>query len=249
MFEIINAHCLDALETLKRQDRKFDAIVADPPYCSGGFLPAQKMGKGAEKYSDSTKFLGTFSDGMTERVLYRFTEEWVRKALEVLNSPGYFFLFTDWRMIGTFRDAALEAGLFVRGLLTWGKGKNRTRPQKGNFSQTSEFIIWGTRDKNKSDVYVTESVFAALAPNVLKRIHPTQKPTELIERLFDILPSDARSICDPFSGSGSTGIAALKRGFNFVGIERDEQFARLSRERLQKFADLQNSGNVEDDVL
>lgn len=62
--------------------------------------------------------------------------------------------------------------------------------------------------------------------------HPTVKPKELMELLLEDLPEGA-TILDPFMGSGSTGIAALRREKNFIGIEQDKEYIRIATQRIR----------------
>ena len=78
MFEIINGNCLDVLEDFAREGRRFDAVIADPPYCSGGVTPAS-VKSGVRKYINRTD-LGDFGDGMTQRAYVLFSRYWLESC-------------------------------------------------------------------------------------------------------------------------------------------------------------------------
>ncbi len=63
------------------------------------------------------------------------------------------------------------------------------------------------------------------------RFHPTQKPLALMEWCLSFLP-DAVTILDPFMGSGTTGVACVNTGRNFIGIEKDPQYFEIAKERI-----------------
>jgi site-specific DNA-methyltransferase (adenine-specific)/modification methylase len=65
-----------------------------------------------------------------------------------------------------------------------------------------------------------------------ERVHPTQKPVGVMEFCLEQLPADATLICDPFMGSGTTGVACVRRGLQFVGIEREPQYFEVACKRL-----------------
>lgn len=67
-----------------------------------------------------------------------------------------------------------------------------------------------------------------------RRVHPTQKPVGMMEWCVDQLPNDVGLICDPFMGSGTTGVAALNRGMKFVGIERERSYFDDACARIEK---------------
>lgn len=65
-------------------------------------------------------------------------------------------------------------------------------------------------------------------------IHPTVKPIKLMEYLCKLVTPPGGVVLDPFMGSGTTGVAALRNGFQFRGIEREEQYFYISQARLEK---------------
>jgi DNA modification methylase len=66
------------------------------------------------------------------------------------------------------------------------------------------------------------------------REHPTQKPLGVMAWALDQLPDDVRLICDPFMGSGTTGVAAIQKGLEFIGIEREVSYFDAACQRLQE---------------
>ena len=65
------------------------------------------------------------------------------------------------------------------------------------------------------------------------REHPTQKPVQLMKWCLGFLP-DAQTILDPYCGSGSTGVAAVQMGRDFIGIERDERYFDIAVRRIEQ---------------
>lgn len=63
--------------------------------------------------------------------------------------------------------------------------------------------------------------------------HPTQKPVPLMRWCLGFLP-DAQTVCDPFMGSGTTGVAALEQGRAFIGIERDPDYFAIACRRIRE---------------
>lgn len=66
------------------------------------------------------------------------------------------------------------------------------------------------------------------------REHPTQKPTGVMEWCIDQLPDDVLTIVDPFMGSGTTGVAAIKKGKQFTGIEREASYFDIACRRISE---------------
>lgn len=64
--------------------------------------------------------------------------------------------------------------------------------------------------------------------------HPTQKPVPLMTWCIKLLPSDSAIILDPFMGSGTTGVAAVQMGRQFIGIEREEKYFQIACKRIEE---------------
>jgi len=66
----------------------------------------------------------------------------------------------------------------------------------------------------------------------IKRVHPTQKPVILMERIIDDYTKQSDTIADPFTGSGTTGVACIRTGRKFIGIELDEGYCEIAAKRM-----------------
>jgi site-specific DNA-methyltransferase (adenine-specific)/modification methylase len=73
------------------------------------------------------------------------------------------------------------------------------------------------------------------------KVHPTQKPEALMRWCVDRLPTDAQTILDPFMGSGTTGVAAVQMGRDFIGIEREPKYFDIACKRIE---DAQRQGDM-----
>ena len=67
-----------------------------------------------------------------------------------------------------------------------------------------------------------------------ENIHPTVKPTDLMRYLCRLVTPPGGLVFDPFMGSGSTGVAALREGFNFIGIEREPKYFDIACRRIEQ---------------
>ena len=70
-----------------------------------------------------------------------------------------------------------------------------------------------------------------------KRYHPTQKPTELVQQLIEMFSEPGQLICDPFLGSGTTAVAAVKSGRHYIGYEIDPGYFQICCDRLDETED------------
>lgn len=225
--ELIRGDALETLKALAETGRTFDALVTDPPYCSGGVTPAERRRSPNSKYFETKSV--AFDDGLDQISLWETTRAWLVAARRVLAPIGYVAIFCDWRQIPVFSSAFQSAGLFWRGVAVWDKGN--ARPNRGQFKPVCEFLIWGTATWEKSDKF-GNGLFRLPPDPATRRYHPAQKPVALIKQILAILPDKARAVLDPFCGSASTGIAAREMGLDFTGIEISEHYYKIARDRL-----------------
>lgn len=116
---------------------------------------------------------------------------------------------------------------------------------------TMQWLVW---DKGQRDFSLADCEFAWSSQHKAARIfnyargkavqdgkeHPTQKPVALMKWCLNFLPK-ARSIADPFMGSGTTGIAAVQMGREFIGIELDPSYFAIACKRIE---DAQRQGDM-----
>ncbi|MEV5391959.1 DNA-methyltransferase [Nocardia farcinica] len=214
----------------------FDAVVTDPPYCSGGITNTDRITRTArEKYVSSDSAAGhampDFSgDQRDQRSFTLWSSIWMSEALRLTRPGGQLLTFTDWRQLPAVSDALQIAGWRWRGIIVW--AKRSARPQPG-FRNECEYVLWashGALDRDHRMPYLP-GVYTHASPRGAQRQHITAKPVELMLDLVRALPDDAR-VLDPFAGSGTTGVAAIRTARQFVGIEGSPEYAHVARDRI-----------------
>ncbi|MFB7618108.1 DNA-methyltransferase [Kitasatospora sp. NPDC056181] len=228
-------HRGDALTVLKSlPDESVNAVITDPPYNSGGRTSSERTSRDARaKYvtSNSVHDLKTFPGENRDQRSYRsWLTELLTEAYRASTEHSVAMVFSDWRQEPTTSDALQMAGWTWQGTIPW--IKPASRPRKGGFKQSAEFISWGVKGTldNSRDLYLPGH-FIASQPRK-DRVHITQKPLEIMQKLVQICPEDG-VVLDPFTGSGSTGIAALREGRRFVGVELSPHYAEIADQRLR----------------
>lgn len=224
----------DALEALKQMETEtIDAIITDPPYGAGGRTEAERMKGRAMTGSDSPWskrwFLG---DGISTAGLVWLLRSVAFEATRLLRPGGSLLVFCDWRMWSSIVPAMESAGLGLQQMIVWDKGS----PGLGvGFRATHELVA---HLRKGSGPY-----FSRNGSNVIRHArvvrgkeHPTQKPVEVMEQLLEVVTPEGGLVVDPFCGSGTTGVACLRRGRRFVGIDRDPEYVQIARRRLQAAA-------------
>ncbi|WP_327073964.1 site-specific DNA-methyltransferase [Kitasatospora purpeofusca] len=228
-------HRGDALTVLKSlPDESVNAVITDPPYNSGGRTSSERTSRDARaKYvtSNSAHDLKTFPGENRDQRSYRsWLTELLTEAYRASTEHSVAMVFSDWRQEPTTSDALQMAGWTWQGTIPW--IKPASRPRKGGFKQSAEFITWGVKGTldNSRAIYLPGH-FIASQPRK-DRVHITQKPLEIMQQLVQICPEDG-VVLDPFTGSGSTGVAALREGRRFVGAELSPHYAEIADQRLR----------------
>lgn len=97
---------------------------------------------------------------------------------------------------------------------------------------------WGCADlpilkKDNRLSHMTSNYTGKVMKDVMaQNVHPTVKPIELMRRLIRLVSRPGHTIIDPFLGSGTTGIAAVLEGRNFIGIEREPDYFNIAKTRI-----------------
>jgi site-specific DNA-methyltransferase (adenine-specific) len=192
-----------------------DAVVTDPPY---GILNLEGEGStSAIRKSPRQQGSGTLKN----RILNVSNVMWDRApgaetfaALRAMSKHQVFWGGNYFPLPPT------------RCVLVW--DKEQPWP---NFSQAE--IAW-------TNIGRPAAIFRRSSGQTPNKVHPTQKPVELMRWCLGFLP-DAALVLDPFCGSGSTGVAAVLEGRRFIGIEREAQYVEIARRRI---ADAAAQGNL-----
>lgn len=241
---LINAH--DSLSVLKRMATgSVDAVITDPPYSSGGAFRGDRMSDTGSKYVQTGTELErpNFSgDNRDQRAYLMWCSLWLSEALRVARPGSPILVFTDWRQLPTTTDALQCGGWVWRGIVPWDKGEG-TRPVMGRFRNQAEYVVWGSAGPMPVERAVGVLPGSYTVP-VLQadKHHQTGKPTALMRRLVRIVEPGG-IILDPFSGSFTTGVAALAEGYRFIGIEREPAYVEVGRQRLAEVQDLSSSAS------
>lgn len=210
-----------------------DCVLTDPPYSNGGLFRNQRNRSTSKKIqSTGTVDLKPdfFGDCRDQRSLEKWCSYWMGECWRVLRPGGMLMCFIDWRNLAAVIDAIQVAGFTYRGVFCWNKAN--ARPQKGIFRNDTEFVVYGTKgDVIQQERYAKGYLECTPVPTK-KRIHSTEKPVELLERLLCFVP-DGGMVVDPFAGSGAVGEACHNLGIRFSGSELSEEYAALANSRLE----------------
>jgi len=116
------------------------------------------------------------------------------------------------------------------------KNAGLTKEVENDRFQTRECTQCGKNVPYVGSCGCPDAEIIMVASKPTKNVHPTVKPIDLMRYLVRLVTPRGGTTLDPFLGSGSTGIAAHLEGFNFIGIEKDEEYLELAKERIDWWA-------------
>lgn len=213
---LINLYHGDCLETMKDiPDGSVDLVLTDPPY---GI-------RKKEKWDDKIYFLNSM-------------ENWLKESYRV-SKLGVIWFCADIMIPEIMRITSKNNIVFHR-LLIWNKpsGSQYAGAMHNKIWYSIEPILVFLKNENLTKIkniqnYSYASFDARTIPQK-KYNHPTVKPTNLMEWLIKHYSEEGHIILDPFMGSGSTGVACVNTGRNFIGIEKDETYFNIAKKRIEE---------------
>ena len=216
-YKLYQGDCLEIMGDIK--DKSVDLIVTDPPY----LMDYQSNRRKKEDRFDKIK---------NDKGNYMLIQDYLEECHRIMKDNTAIYCFCSWHNIDFFKNE-FEKHFKLKNILVWNKNNHGTGDLKGSYAPKHEFILFGhkgrtlLREKRIADVIDCPKISSN------KLTHPTEKPQDLLE-IFIKQSSDVGSIIfDGFMGTGSCGIAAKKLNRSFIGIELDEKYFNIAKDRLE----------------
>lgn len=230
---LFRADALDLLPALP--EGCADALVTDPPYSSAvrGVPDERRRNADYQRETATRPRYPEMAGNHRDPDAYAaWWTRWAQAARRLLRPGAPAAVFTDWRQYPLVAHAFQAAGFRWRGTAVWDKGL-RALPRRGRFRQQAEFLLWGSNGDLAAEPAAPclPGVFPHPVDQGGGKRHITGKPVALMAALLALAPPGAL-VLDPFAGSGSTGVAALRTGRRFLGVEIVPEYADLAAERL-----------------
>ncbi len=241
---ILVGDCVEHMAKLP--EASVDLVFADPPYNLqlGGELlrPNHSRVDGIEEDWDRFADFAAYD---------RFTRAWLEAARRVLKPDGALWVIGSYHNI--YRVGALlqDLGFWILNDIVWRKTNPMPNFRGRRFTNAHETLLWCARSQQSRYTFNYEAMKTlndelqmrsdwlfplCVGPERLKRqgkkAHPTQKPEALLHRVLLAATKPGDLVLDPFFGTGTTGAVAKRLGRRFIGIEREEEYAALARERI-----------------
>ncbi len=244
--------CGDCVEVLGKVRKPFaDLIFADPPF---------NIGYKYDKYNDRQK----------RKNYIAWTKDWMGICKKVLKPNGSFYIAIGDEYAANVKIIADQLGLFMRNWIVW--HYTFGQQTKNKFARAHTHIFYFVNDRenftfNEHAVRVPSDrqlyykdrranpkgkmpddvwgEFSRVCGTFKERTgwHPCQMPENLLKRIIAASSNPGDCVLDPFSGSGTTAIAAYQLGRSYVGIETSQKYIENTKQRLAELKD-RSTGNL-----
>lgn len=219
--QLMQGDCLELMKDIPNDS--IDLVVIDPPY------KIETSGAGLYKQADKqyVKELNGMKDGFSEEVLEELCR--VMKKINI-------YLFCSQKQIIPLLDYFVKKKRCNWNLITW--HKTNPVPACGNkYLTDTEFILFfrekGVKVHGSFDTKFTYYVTPLNQKDKKLYKHPTVKPVNIIKNFIVNSSQEGEVVLDCFMGSGSTGVACVNTNRDFIGIELDEKYFNIAKERIE----------------
>ena len=265
IYELFEGNCLDILPTLP--ECSIDMIFADPPYnLSNGGITCHAGRMVSVDKGDWDKSNGIDKD-------HEFAIDWLTACRRVLKDDGTIWVSGTMHKIYSIGFALQQLGYKLLNDISWFKPNAAPNLSCRYFTHSHETLIWAAKSeksKHKFDYQLMkqiaggkqmrslwmnldvkdepQDIWSITTPTKTEKKfgkHPTQKPLALIERIILASTNSGDVILDPFTGSSTTGVAAVRHNRRFIGIDNNTEYLELSVKRLkEEFAEIKGKSKL-----
>ncbi len=251
---------LDILQTIP--DESIDLIFADPPYnlSNNGFTCH------AGKRVSVNKGNWDKSNGLEENLKFHY--DWINACRRVLKPNGTMWISGTYHSIYVCGFALQKQRWHILNDICWFKPNAAPNLSCRMFTASHETLLWAKKDKKCKHTFNYDSMkngnweqdFVKKPGKQMRSLwsvntpknnekkhgkHPTQKPEDLLKRIVLASSNVGDTILDPFCGSATTGVVALRYGRKFVGIDAEQEYIdTLAIPRIEDEIDNESEGAI-----
>ncbi len=247
----------DTMDLLPKFDHKFDMVFADPPYfLSNNGLSIQNgeivsVNKGFWDKSEGFDFLNDFN------------RKWLSLVRDKMKDDATIWISGTMHNIFSVGQILTELGFKILNVITWEKTNPPPNFSCRFFTHSTEQIIWARKSEKVPHYFNYELMKQLNGDKQMKDVwklpaiapwekscgkHPTQKPLSVLTRLILASTRPNAWILDPFTGSSTTGIAANLANRKFLGIDQEEEFLIISKNRKLEIENLMLAANYKQKI-
>lgn len=223
----------DCLRTMRRFPAgTIDLIVTDPPYNIASDHALTRHNGRVMTTAEAWGAWDRYDDGTYRRFLAALIREFHR----LLRPGGQLYLWLGSRALGTAIDAGERAGFRFRAKIVAVKARPQPAWREGNWRSAYEECLYFSNGQPRPFHFASQARMqnVLLLPYEPKESeHPTEKRRAMIAPLIEASSDRGDLVFDPFLGSGTTAVVARALGRDYLGIEREERYLAMARERLR----------------
>lgn len=229
-----------ALKNIKKES--IDVIFADPPY----FLSNGGITCHSGKMVSVNK--GIWDQGSSFEDKHKFNRKWIKACKKILKLNGTIWISGTFHNIYSIGVALEQEGFKIINNITWKKTNPSPNLACKCFTHSTETILWAKKNDKKTKHFFNYQLMRKINHNKqMKDVwegsltskkekifgkHPTQKPEYLLEKILLASTKEGDLVLDPFCGSSTTGVVCKKLKRNYIGIDNNEDYIKLSIKRL-----------------
>ena len=240
-FELYNENTFDVLDKLIKEKKKINCIFADPPY----FLSNDGITCVNGKMVKVNKGEWDKSKGIEQN--FQFNYDWLERCKNLLTDSGTIWVSGTFHIIYAVAFAAQKLEMKFLNNIVWEKPNPPPNLSCRYFTHSTETILWFGKHKKSRHLFnyktmkkinnnkQMKDVWRMTAPKKEEKKfgkHPTQKPVTLLDWIIKSSSKKSDTILDPFSGSGTTGVASILNNRKFIGVEFDKKYCSLAKKRI-----------------
>lgn len=237
--KIYNMDCIEFMKDIENES--IDLIFADPPYnLSKSNFKMQFVKSGGTDLSTNKGGWDKFAQEDYEI----FTKKWLSESFRILKKTGSIWVAGTYHSIYLTGYLMESLGFEILNEILWHKTDATPNLSCTRFVADHENFIWARKGKGNTFNYAQmksinndrqmRSIWSKGKTAGGKKIHPTQKPEWLLERILLATSKPRDIVFDPFMGSGTTAVTAKKLNRSFLGTEIDPNYYKAALERLEK---------------
>ncbi|MDR4988889.1 MAG: site-specific DNA-methyltransferase [Bacteroidales bacterium] len=230
----------DTMVLLPNFEHKFDMVFADPPY----FLSNNGLSIQSGKIVSVNKGKWDKSEGF--EYVNDFNRKWLSLVRDKMKDDATIWISGTIHNIFSVGQILTELGFKILNIVTWEKTNPPPNFSCRYFTYSTEQIIWARKSEKVPHYFNYELMKQLNGDKQMKDVwklpaiapwekscgkHPTQKPLSVLTRLILASTKPNAWILDPFAGSSTTGIAANLANRRFLGIDQEEEFLTISKNR------------------
>ena len=220
MIKLMQGDCLELMKDIP--DGSVDMVLTDPPY---------KVISGGNRSAGRPVGMLSANDGKIFKHNDILFEDYMPEVYRVMADRSHIYLMVNFLNLETAMRSVRECGLKAHNLLVW--NKSNATPNRW-YMKNVEYVIFARKGKAKAIANPSSKTCHPFSNVPAGRVHPTQKPVALMEFYIRNSSNEGDTVLDPFMGSGTTGVAAKNLNRDFIGIELDEAYFSIAKDRINE---------------